>query len=499
MGALSRYQKIYRLPSPGSPPSSLLRGYEYWQSPQAVEAYSNVLGRLSNKAAIQQCDSEVQSTLLSVIGKPDEACETQAQAALCLRCYVSPAILGACKELASAFSTSSNRPNVLADLLSVVLDDDGTTLVVFSEKDDKQAYLIDSSGQLQPAAYTFFSLEVLRRYEHGATNHKSLYNWAYYVTRYHNRVKSVLADVGFKRLTDWALMCKARPVQLDCLSDRARCLVDVFHGVYRRDRLQQRQQTGSNPRGKKSPDPTLEQLQEMLAQLTAHGIKLQSPNDLLKALRQVAGELQDIDLWMRQGRPATEPLELPDPETDMLTPRRDISSVVTNDPEDIERQGMLAYLEAQQTQSLQTGIQQGIEDRLAELQNSRRKVHAPKLLPGLRLVYLEGLSQRDIFQRLGFPNQSASSRVISPKDLIYQVRFRTIEKLLNSILARAQELGLTAIPPQPDYLSNLMSQLEALVDEQIFAEALQELQNPGRERSFKSLYAQAIRDYLENL
>jgi hypothetical protein len=233
--------------------------------------------------------------------------------------------------------------------------------------------------------------------------------------------------------------------------------------------------------------------------LSQQSIEIRDSAALLKALRQVAQDLQDIDLWMRQGRPDAEPLELPDPETGMLTPRRDISSVVTNDPEDSEQQSILDFLREQQAKALQTGIQQGIEDRLAEIQNSRRRKYTSKFLPGLGLVYEEGLSQREIYMSLGFPNQSASSRVISPKELIYKVRHRTIKNLLNSILLRAQEMGLTEVPPNPDYLSHLMSQVEALLDAEIFEEALQELQNPGKDRCFNSLYAQTLRNYLETL
>jgi hypothetical protein len=89
------------------------------------------------------------------------------------------------------------------------------------------------------------------------------------------------------------------------------------------------------------------------------------------------------------------------------------------------------------------------------------------------------------------------ARVLAPKDLINQVRFRTLEKLLDIILAKANEMGLTAIPPRPDYLSNLMRQLEVLVDSEIFDEARQELQNPGKDRSFDSLYATELRLFLQ--
>ncbi|ASC72700.1 hypothetical protein XM38_036580 [Halomicronema hongdechloris C2206] len=495
MGDLLRYQKIYRLPSPGSLPGTVRRGYESWPSPRAKTVWDDFLAG-QNEILLNGGDEDVsiQVQLFSLFADDSQSRERRAGAGLCLRCYISPSILQACKDQASAFAGTANRQDTFQKLLSAVLDDDGLTLWLF---DNEEYCLLNRSDKSQSEPYRFFGADVLSGYNYQSPGRKSLSNWAYYVTRYHERLKTVLSEVGFQRLSNWALMNRARSAQLKWLSQRSRHLVEVFQAVYRRDRLKQRERDGKSLRAKKCPDPTNFQLGEMLDQLRELDITIQSPKILLEELRQVAQELQEIDAWIRQGRPNAEPIELPDPETGLPTERRDIASTVVNEPEKLEYEDILQFIREQQLYALQYGIQQGIDDRLTEIRKSRRKAHASKLIPGLRLIYQEGLSQRAIQERLSFPNQPLVARVLALKELIHQVRFRTLEKLLDIILVRANEMGLTAIPPQPNYLSNLMEQLELLVDAEVFDEALQELQKPNKDRSFDSLYAVELRRFLQ--
>jgi hypothetical protein len=63
------------------------------------------------------------------------------------------------------------------------------------------------------------------------------------------------------------------------------------------------------------------------------------------------------------------------------------------------------------------------------------------------------------------------------------------------MLKRSQQMGLTQIPPQPIYLQELIEQIEAFADAEIFTEAAAEIK-AGKNRSLQSLYAQQIRRYL---
>jgi hypothetical protein len=495
MGDLPRYRKIYRLPTPGSTSATVRQGYEYWPSPRAASAWSVLFeGQRSALTDKSEGTPQIQGHLLNHFLDGSQPDDHQVLAGLCLRCYISPSILKSCIEQASRFAGTADRHTIFLDLLSEILDDDGETSFLLS---DGEWYVLDEAGNRQPATYRCFSMEILGQYDYQSPNRKSLANWAYYVTSRHERLKSVLKQGGFQRLSNWALMNRAGASQLEGVSQRSRHLVEVYQAVYRRDRLKQRERDGQSLRGKKCLEPTVTQLEEMLTRLRDCDIIIQSPPVLLAELRQIAQELQDDDLWRRLGRPNAEPLEPPDPETGLPTVRQDIPSTVVNEPERLEYEGILQFIRKQQLFALQYGIQQGIEDRLTEIRQSGYREHAPKLLPGLRLIYSDGLSQRKIREHLDFSSQSLAARVLAPKDLINQARFRTLEKLLDIILAKANEMGLTAIPPRPDYLSNLMRQLELLVDSEIFDEARQELQNPGKDRSFDSLYATELRLFLQ--
>ncbi len=87
-------------------------------------------------------------------------------------------------------------------------------------------------------------------------------------------------------------------------------------------------------------------------------------------------------------------------------------------------------------------------------------------------------------------------RVLNPGELINIVRTLTIRQVLEQMLKKAEEKGLTALPPQPDYLENLAKQIEALADAEIFQEAFEEIQ-AGKNRLMKSVYAQQLCFYLE--
>lgn len=180
-------------------------------------------------------DQNLTSVLLSLFGSTAEDVLTQAQAGLCLRCYVSEPILRACQKLDSLFGTCSFT---YRDLLPFVLDDDGKTLIALS-LDRKTQMAISPSGEASALSYPVFSVRILQTYKSDRASSMSLDNWTYLQTRQHPELKSFLAEFGFKLLTDWALLNRTRSRQLEQLSVRDRHLVEAFHAVYRRDRRQQ--------------------------------------------------------------------------------------------------------------------------------------------------------------------------------------------------------------------------------------------------------------------
>ena len=107
------------------------------------------------------------------------------------------------------------------------------------------------------------------------------------------------------------------------------------------------------------------------------------------------------------------------------------------------------------------------------------------------------MSQRQIAEVLEMTNQTQVTRILQPKELLTQVRFLTVNTLLERILERAKEFGLIGVSQKPDYLSNLMEQVEVFVDDELFNQAMAELRSGARNRS--SQYTEYLCRYLKSL
>lgn len=471
MGATSRYWTIWRIS-----PSSEGVGYKNCLVSTAQEFLQKNYG----------CQNgDIQAALIPYFHGtyPNIDTTNRAQAGLCLRCYVSGSILKTCKKIAYAFS--AQKQFIYQDLLPFVLDDDGETLIIV-DKDGKTQLILDDNGKARTTAYKIFSVKVLQSFRPSPQASMSLDNWAYLQTKQNPELKNFLSAFGFQNLSDWALLNRARPQQLQRLSDRDRTTVEVFHAVYRRDRLQQRL-AGV----RKCPDPSTAQLQEMLNILRKRDVTVNTMIELIEELKQVATQLRQYDIWNYR-----EPLDIYDPDTGNYTPRPDLPYSSLNEL-NLEQQEILEFLHQQLLLALVAAIAQEISDRIATLQESKKyATFAQKLLPGLHLYYCHGLSLKEIAPKLGMTSWDQARRVLNPGELLGKVRTLTVQQLLDRMLEKARELGLTEIIPEPDYLKSLAEQIEAFVDEQIFQEAAAEIR-AGKNRSMDSFYAQQLRFYFK--
>lgn len=479
MNALSQYWNIWRI----SPTNERLR-YQCSVLPTAQEFIENQL--LTTNPEIGDSTPiapSAQTTQLLSLFRPTDAAialSTRAQAGLCLRCYVSAPILKACKKIASLFASSNTF--TYQDLLPFVLNDDGKTWVILAD-DDKTQLILDHQGNSQSTAFKLFAVEVLRTYKAAGSSKLSLDNWVYLQTKQHPELKKFLAEFGFRQLSDWALLNRVRSTQLEQLSDRDRHLVDVFHAVYRRDRLQQPR------RSQKCPTPNPAQLDEMLGQLQSRAIVYPSAAALLSALQRVATQLRQYDLWQSR-----ESLEVQDPDTGDYGPRIDLPTQSLNES-DLEQQEWLNFLHLQLKSTLSTAIDEVIQAHLTQLTQSKKYApYATKFLAGLHQYYSQGLSLKEIAPQLGMTSPDQARRILNPGELLSQVRTRTVQRLLEKLLAKAQSQGLTTMPPEPTYLKTLAKQVEVFVDTEIFQAAVAELKT-GRNRSMTSPYAQYLRLY----
>ena len=221
---------------------------------------------------------------------------------------------------------------------------------------------------------------------------------------------------------------------------------------------------------------------------------------LFEELKQIADRLRQAEIWSKTKNPSSKqivPLETDSEDAlDLLDSIIDETTIFDADCQ--EQQELLAFLYEQLATALKLGIQSGIEDRTIELSRSKGyKTFASNYTIGLSLMYIQNLSQTQIAKEFDLPEsaQSTVSRVFKPKKLLVQIRFRTIEKLLDRVLSKAQALGLTRLPPDKHYLSNLVCQLEVFVDSEVFDAATSEIMTQ-KNQSKTSIYACELRDYL---
>ena len=492
MNVSSKYWKICRigLTSP--------KGYEYWTVPLAQALTQSSAGRGGDPAGtrFQQesatafrssggCFEQAQTANIQAINayfydRNATVDVKRAIAGLCLRCYVSYPILKACQTLANLFGGASFT---YQDLLPFVLNDDGKSLRVIDKDGKNQLVLTEVTA---PSSYPLFTLEILRTYKPNSSS-MSLENWAYLQTKQNKELQNFLSEFGFKHLSDWALLNKARPKQLERLSDRDRHLIAAFHSVYRRDRQQPRKGI------KRCPDPSEAQLQEMRDRAQEQNIVFPSNSELLKAIKQVATQLRQYDIWSYR-----ESLETYDPETGNISPRADLPKDFSNEADDLEEQELLIFLQESLKIALNSAIAQALDTHLDKLTKSKKYAPlAQQFIPGLQLYYGQGMTLAEIAPQLGMSSWDQARRILNPGELLSKIRMLTVQQLLDKILEKAKEMGLTKIPPAPNYLKAVSEQIEAFADEEIFQEAAAEIR-AGKNRSLNSIYAQELQIYLKN-
>ncbi|MFG6095823.1 hypothetical protein SPB21_11250 [Leptothoe sp. ISB3NOV94-8A] len=412
--------------------------------------------------------------------------QNRAKAGLCLRGYVSYAIVAECKVLASKFAATGQLSH--KDLLPYVLDDDGEIQIVL-DQDPKHQLVLNGSGKPQPSAYQRFSVEALRKFNPNGQRVASLDNWIHLQVRQNQDLKTVLSERGFYKLTDWALLNRARQPQLESFSPHQRHIINAFHAVYRRDRRQQRHNHKSCP----APTPT--QLNEMQQQLQAQGITI-NLSKLITELRQIAQTLRQYAIWSKNGAPQSESLEAADPYSGLQREFCDPHS--TNDLDHIAQQELREFCAQQLIECLDWAINQGIREHIQSLhQRPRYTIFASKVTAILKLVYCQGQSQSKVADLLGMKNQSQVSRVLNPTTLLNRVRYWTVDHFFKVLSTKVSSLNLAALSTDPDYLQNLMQHIEAFVDAEAFQVAIAEIKT-AKNRSMNSLYAQRLRHYLEN-
>lgn len=489
MGPLSKYWEILRID-----PAGAGCGYKSQVLPLASEFFQAEFPELTESTVRSPPSTHqhrsIQLSLHAQFCTQAASVDLQslAKAGLCLRCYVSHAILMACKKLASQFCSTGRF--TYRDLLPYVLNDDGRMAVVLDQDGESQLVL---NGGCKPKQATFqlFTVEVLRKFNPRAQPKASLEGWVYRQTRQNKDLKAFLSERGLCILSDWALLNRVNPNTSARLTSRERYLIEVFHAVYRRDRRKQPQK-----RAKTCPEPTPAQLHEMQSYLQEKGITIDSAERLKTELEQLAKQLRQSAIWGHNGMPPeSESIEGVDPCYGIPRELPDPYSI--NDLDEITRQEVRDFCRHNLLICLDWGIEKGLSEHILNLrQRPRYAVFASKVIPILRLVYCQNQSQSEVATALGMANQSQVSRVLNPTTLVNKVRRLTVTKFLRMLSSQVSTLNLAAPSTDPDYLKNLMQHIEVFVDAEIFQAAAAEIKT-ARTRSMNSLYAQQLRHYIE--
>jgi hypothetical protein len=409
-------------------------------------------------------DTEIQRELMQVMQNKEAALSDRQAAELCLRCFISDQTYYNTIELAQRFGDPGGFN--ADEVFPLVLDDVDSSIPLTIEP-------------LSP--YRPFASRVLETFD---GDRSSLSTWAKRLFRQYKELNAFLEERGIVIQTPWAILNDATPKRIerfaiDRLSpsqiQRACVLVDVYHLVYRGDRL-------ANPhKGRKCADPTLEQLQRMLAALESRGIQDYSPE-------KIRSELLELAELFRP--PKVESLSCP--QNQLLMEGHSASGLEVDEADRV----FTKY-----TQSFLRCLDQAIEEtifarfnpdcstgRVAQLSQQQKLLEKrTAFLRMMGLFYVEGRSAQQIANQIGV-NQSTVSRLLRLQDLRADIKDRML------ILVREQNAEMASTYASMPMLSRLSQRLESALD-QLVQQDEKEVFSPVSSR--QSLLATRICHYLQ--
>ena len=229
----------------------------------------------------------------------------------------------------------------------------------------------------------------------------------------------------------------------------------------------------------------------MLVYLQQQQIWIISPVELIRELKQIAQQLRKYDIWNSR-----ESLDIYDNESGTYVTRRDLPNS-SLDETDVEQQEFLQFLHQLVYTTLSEKIKEQVEANIEKLQKSKKyRSFAAKYIQGLHLYYNLAMSLKEITPELGMTSWDQTRRILNPGELLTKDRIKTVEQMLDIILKKAAQKGLTKIPPEVNYLLSLTEQIESYVDREIFQQAAEEIR-AGKNRTMSSSYAKQLRSFIQ--
>jgi len=473
MGTAWRYWQLVRIDSTGK------RKVEEVES--AKTFFKQQFSELTGQTDVP--DATIQRRLLHLLRDRSEAsCSNTTSHTLaerCLRCFISSQVEQVCIQLEAQFGSEHGFTRY--DLFPFILDE-----VSFTRLQD--------SNRRNQSSYKSFAAEILQTFE---PERSSLTTWTARLVKHHRELNAFLLERGVYMVSDWAILNDTTRNQLQRIfaefhqltpieTQRAALLLESYHAVYRRERLQHRQ---AGSRGKCLP-PTTDQLKQIAQLLCQEANLMSSPEATLAQLQETAERLRQYRIYARGGALATESL---DQSEIQLEAERHQSSVSTNESDNQDEQTeFLRFYRQQFIDCLDQAIEQVTHARFNHLQ-SKDPQKAQKFITALQLFHCQGRSMSEIAPLVEMKAQFDVSRLLKLRTFRADVRQQMLNKLQSLILEEAEAYS------NPEQIQNLEQQVEVALDEQVtnvISEAEREA-SIARNRSLNSLFTQRLCRYLD--
>jgi hypothetical protein len=385
--------------------------------------------------------AEIQAKLLDLHRSGESIAE------LCLRCFISTQIEQVCINLEQQFGINHGFSRY--ELFPLVLDDD---------------------GKIAKTEYVSVAKNILNTFE---ASKGGLSTWTIRLVKHHRDLNQFLLESGVCLLSDWAILndttaSKLRRVlrEFHHISDyeieQAVTLLDVYHLVYRADRLVQRQAGAKGA----CPAPTEDQLQRMQTEL-AQG----SPRSILAQLQRLADQMRQYRIATRAGRMPTVSLDQTVDGSEGLSLGDRLAAPTVEDDEIGRQQEFLSAYRQQFQQVLEAAFQEVVQTRVQKQKGEK----AQYFVTALQLFHCQGRSMTEIAKAVGLQAQFQVSRLLNLKALREDVRHQMVAKLHQFVSQAATDLVT------PDRLKQLDSTIETALNEQIeglMQEAAAQAQSP---------------------
>ncbi|MGB3653338.1 MAG: hypothetical protein WBA41_19250, partial [Rivularia sp. (in: cyanobacteria)] len=457
----------------------------------AKEFFEDEFMQLSSQKSLSKGENQyVQVHLWKIFHDANLDGKKRAEAGLCLRCYLSHAIIKGCQILANKIP---NNHTLLPDLLSYVLNDDGSSFIVM-DCDDKTQLIFNKNGSTQsiPREGNFFSVDILRTYNPNLSRNKnseSLDNWCIRCTRQNKNLQTFLLELGVWIPSDWSLLCREVPQSLyTYFTNDQRQFIEVFHAVYRRDRRKFHQ------RGRCS-QPTYPQLEEMLCLLRDRDIILSSAHELIQSFQEIAEILRQDEYSTKTGSPKADSIDNYSQDNSNSNPNASyIKNLNCEHIEEIELRELLNKLP---NKVLFKAISSIIPQRVAFLSKKKNySAYAPKFIQGLQLYYQTNnpLSLKEIAQ-LWKTNWAKARRVFQLSELIENIQSFSEKSFIEQIQEKASKFFTEEVSCNPNNLRDIAQQVRNFLYEIAFKEAYAEI-TASRSLYKNSLFAQRLREYI---